>query len=381
MTITIGNRKIGKGHPVFIIAEIGVNHEGDFELCKKMVVEAAKAGADAIKLQTVDADENYIKNTPSWQLFRTCELTKSETKEIFELSRKLGMEPFTTSPDIATLNWVDNLGVDVHKISSGMMTNDLIIKKTCEIGRPVLLSTGMGTTSQIDHAMKIAKSTGNKEIALFQCTSEYPVALNELNLATMAWFADRYNITVGFSDHSAGITAAMVAVSMGATIIEKHFTLTPGRKAKIEITNDSGEKEILEVDFDHHIGLSPSDFKDMVDGIRRAEKMSFDDICKDIPEAQSMVGKSERNLSEKLQKVSAGASRCLVARKQIKSGELFTEENVGLKRPFPNNRGMEPFEYDAVIGKSATIDMNIDDPIKKNNVRNFIRNKQVQHKL
>lgn len=372
MTIQIGERTVGQGHPVFIIAEIGVNHEGDFETCAEMVRQAAWAGADAIKLQTVDADENYIRNTPSWQLFRTCELTQDETRKIFELAHELGMEPFTTSPDVATLKWVDDLGVDVHKISSGMMTNDIIIRKTAKLGKAILLSTGMATKDQIDHAVNIAKSAGCADkLALFQCTSQYPVELDKINLATMKWMADRYDVPVGFSDHSMGIEAAMVATTLGAVMIEKHFSLTPGRKARIEIENDKGDKEIIEVDFDHHIGISPADFKAMVDGVRRAEQMTFDEIVEEIPEARAMLGEYERDLPEALKKVSAGASRCLVARRPIKKGEQFNEENVGLKRPFPDNRGLEPQEYDGVLGRVATDDMAVDDPIKVRHVKDF----------
>jgi sialic acid synthase SpsE len=361
MSIQIENKTIGTDQPVFIIAEIGVNHEGDFETCKKMVEESARAGADAIKLQTVDADENYVEGTFSWTLFRTCALNKEETAEIFRITRELGMVPFTTSPDVHTLKWVnDDCNSPVHKISSGMMTNDIIIRETAKMGRPVLISTGLGTTEQIDHAVKVARDAGCLDnLALFQCTSQYPVEHDKINLATMKWMADRYGVMTGFSDHTKGIEAPMVATTLGAVMIEKHVTLTPGRLVEI-----GGQM----MDFDHHIGLDFGEFAAMVEGVRRAENMTFDQICEEIPTAKAMVGEGERFVPEEIQKQAAGMSRCLVARQSIKAGDILTTDNIGLKRPFPDSRGMEPFMYDQVLGMTASSDMDVDTPVKENDV-------------
>lgn len=351
MIIDFGSHKIGSGQPVFIIAEIGINHEGDVDSCKQMVREAAKAGADAIKLQTVDPDENYVKGHTSWDLFRSCQLTQEVTADIFELSRKLGVEAFTTSPDPLTLTWVDRLGVPGHKMSSGMITNDNIIRKSCEKFKPVLISTGLATTEQIDHAVSVALSTGNKNIALFHCVSQYPAPLENLNLATVAWMAERYHLPVGFSDHSNGIEAPMVATTMGAVMIEKHFTLDKSRES-----------------FDHRISLERREFKEMVDGIRLAEKMTFDEISKIVPKASVMVGNRERRLNQELQATALGNLRCLVARRPITAGEPFTFENVALKRPFADNRGLPPKSYDGLIGKVCLINMRTDDPIKEEHI-------------
>ena len=366
--ITIEHKKIGRGQPVFIIAEIGVNHEGDYDTCVEMVKKAAWAGADAIKLQTIDADENYVRGTLSWQLFKTCALTQDETRKIFDLSRELGMIPFTTSPDKATLQWVDDLGVAVHKVSSGMMSNDVIIRETASLGKAVLISTGMGTLEQIDRAVEIAKTNGaDGRLGLFQCTSQYPVALDKINLASIQWMAERYGVPVGFSDHTKGKEAAMVATTLGATMIEKHFTLTPGRKVEIPV-EENGKQTSITVDFDHHIGLSPEDFKAMVDGVRRAENMTFEAICAEIPDARRMVGQAEKTLPDEMQQTAAAFSRCLVARRPIKKGEMFTVDNVGLKRPFPDKRGLEPYDYDRILGQVAANDLDADEPIREESV-------------
>ena len=340
MSFKFGTREIGSGKPVFIISEIGVNHEGDFDVCRRMVDESAKAGADAIKLQTVDPDENYVKGNPSWELFRTCILTKNQTAEMFQQAESLGMEAFTTSPDTYTLDWVDALGVPGHKISSGMMTNDVILKHTCAKNKPVLISTGMATAEQMDHAISVAKATGNRDIAIFQCTSEYPAASESLNLSTMAWMAKRYNLPVGFSDHSKGIDAAIVATTLGAVMIEKHFTL-----------------DVTRASFDHRLSLEPDDFRRMVDEIRAAQEKSYDEVLKVVPEAAVMMGEPERHLSETLQQRAAGNLRCLVARQPIKRGDVLTVENVGLKRPFSDRRGLEPVYYERVMGQEALADL------------------------
>ncbi len=360
MTIQFGSRQIGKGKPVFIISEIGVNHEGDFDTCKKMGEESARAGADAIKLQTIDPHENYVEGTHSWRLFRTCELTKEETLEIYRITRELGMEPFTTSPDVHTMNWIDQEGeAPGHKISSGMMTNDIILRETCKTGKPVLISTGLATTEQMDHAMAIAKETGNPNIALFQCTSLYPVEFKDINLSSIKWMADRYGFPVGFSDHTKGIEAPIVATTLGATMIEKHTTLTPGRKVDV-----NGEM----LDYDHHIGLNFDELAEMVEAVRKAQDMSFADVAKTIPEAEIMVGKPERFVSQNVQEMAKVMLRCLVTRKPVKAGEEFTKDNIALKRPHPDNRGLEPFEYYDIMGKIAVNDMNADEPIKEKDV-------------
>lgn len=318
-----------------------------------MVEAAAWAGADAIKLQTVDPDENYVKGHPSWELFRTCRLSRAETSEMFELSRSLGMEPFTTSPDPCTLQWVDALGVPGHKISSGMMTNDVILRKTCATGKPVLISTGMATTEQIDHAVAVAKGTGNQKLALFQCTSEYPAAASNLNLATLDWLGKRYGLTVGFSDHSEGVEAAIAATAMGATMVEKHFSLNRTQPG-----------------YDHRISLEPEAFKSMVEGIRRAQAGGLSYAKERVPELDAMIGRPERILSESLKASAAGNLRCLVARRPISAGETFTEDNIGIKRPFADKRGLEPSAYDRVAGKVAKVALEVDDPIKSNCIVN-----------
>ena len=330
-TIEFGDRRIGAGHPVVIIAEIGVNHEGDFDVCKEMVMRATESGADAIKLQTIDADENYVRGTESYKLFSSCSLTADQTGQIFQLARNNGMEAFTTAGDFATLDWVEELSPAAHKISSGLFTHLPLVRHAAKTGRTLLMSTGAATIDQIDESVNFARRAGCREIGLFQCTSIYPAPPETLNLANLPWLADRYQLPTGYSDHTEGIAAAAYAVASGAVMIEKHFTLDKTRPG-----------------FDHRLSLMPADFKAMVKGIR---------------EVETMMGRPGKSLEgEELQKADE-LHRVLVAKRAIEKDEEFTEENLGAKRPLPQKLGLAPRYFDEILGKKATRRLQPDDPV------------------
>ena len=330
-SLKFGEKKIGKDQPVIIIAEIGVNHEGSYETCVEMVKQAAKAGADSIKLQTIDADENYVEGTLSYNLFKTCELTRDETARIFDLSRKLGMEPFTTAGDLKTIDWVDQLNPAAHKISSGLLNSHRIIKYIMTKKRTMLLSTGMAGDEDISDVIKILKNENFSDFALFQCISRYPTPLNEVNLQAIKTLEKQYDILVGYSDHSLGVEACTHAVAAGAVILEKHFTLDKTRKS-----------------FDHSISLNSEEFAHLVKEVRKSEEM---------------MGTGKKILQEEVVKVRALFDRCLVARKEIAKGELFTEDNVAIKRPLPERRGLSPKKFDNILGKKANTTLKRNDPI------------------
>jgi N,N'-diacetyllegionaminate synthase len=334
--ISFGNRQIGKGQPVVIMAEIGVNHEGSVETCARMIEAAASAGADAVKLQTIDADENYVKGTPSYELFSRCSLTADETAAMFDLARKLDMEVFTTVGDLKTLEWLDRLEPAAHKISSGLLTNHRFIRQAAQTGRTLLMSTGMAEEQDIDSAVAAARDTGCSSLGIFQCTSIYPASAETLNLAVVPALAARYGIPIGFSDHSPGTEAAPLAVAIGAQMIEKHFTLDRNRES-----------------FDHVLSLEPKEFSVMVRAIRNAEVM---------------IGSPEKTLTPTERENRKMGHRCLVASRTIKAGDIFSEKNLGLKRPFPDRRGLDANLYEIVLGTNAVSDLTIDDPVTKNDV-------------
>lgn len=322
MSFCIEHRTIGHGAPCYVIAEIGINHEGSVETCARMIEEAVRAGADAVKLQTVDADENYAPGTESHKLFSRAALSREETARMFSLARDLGVHIFTTVGDFETLTWVEQLKPVAYKISSGLLTALPIIRRVAQMGRPLLMSTGMAAVEDIDAAVQTARVGGAKGIGLFQCTSIYPAPLTSLNLRSISWLAERYGVATGFSDHSAGIEAAPLAVAAGACMIEKHFSLDPSRS-----------------DFDHMLSLDGKDFAAMVVAVRSAEQ------------ALGTAGKF-RTADEKDN--ASRYHRTVAARRDLDQGALIVEGDLGIMRLAPGHGGLPPMAYDDIVGKRLT---------------------------
>jgi len=331
LPLRFGGRQIGPGCPVVVIAEIGINHEGDAEACARMIEAAARAGADAVKLQTIDADENYVRGTASHAVFGGAGLSPEETARMFDLARGRGLEVFTTAGDFPTVDWVDALGPAGHKISSGLLTNLPLIRHAAAKGRPLLMSTGMAQHGDIDAAVAGAREGGAAGVALFQCTSLYPAPPETLNLAVIAWLERRYAAPAGLSDHSLGTEAAALAVAAGAHLIEKHLSLDPSRPG-----------------YDHAVSLDPEGFAEMVRRVRGAEVM---------------MGEAEKHLSAAEGESAARFHRCLVARRDIAAGEAFSARNLGLKRPLPGTTGLAPRHYEALIGRQAARALKADEPV------------------
>jgi sialic acid synthase SpsE len=334
--IKFGKRHIGAGEPVLIIAEIGVNHEGNVETCARMIEEAAQAGADSVKLQTMDPDENYVVGTESYEIFVETQLSQEETAQMFSLARRLGVEPFTTTGDPKTLDWVDRLDPAAHKISSGLMTHIPVIRHAAQTSRSLLISTGMAKVEEIDTAVETARAAGASGIGLFQCTAIYPAPPDSLNLATIGWLERRYDAMAGFSDHSMGNDAAVLSVAAGGKMIEKHFSLDTSRPG-----------------LDHHLSLDPESLKDLVTRVRAAEEM---------------LGSAEKNVKERERAEAEWRHRCLVARRDLEAGEIFDESNLACKRPLPGKIGLPPKMYDAVLGQKATRALRMDDPVSADTI-------------
>tara|TARA_B100001123_G_scaffold412690_1_gene510226 strand:+ start:2167 stop:3210 length:1044 start_codon:yes stop_codon:yes gene_type:complete len=323
--IPFGTRRIGPGCPVVVIAEIGINHEGDSQTCARMIEEAWKAGADAVKLQTVDPSENYAPGTPSFEIYSKAQLTPEKTAEMFEFSKRLGLDVFTTAGDFRTLDWVDNLVPAAHKISSGLLTHIPIIEYASKTSRSVLISTGMGEPSDIDAAVTAAKKSGVSHLGLFQCTSLYPAPPETLNLATVSWLKERYHVPTGFSDHSLGTEAAALSVAAGANMIEKHFTLESSRTG-----------------YDHAVALDPSEFTEMVQQVRTVE---------------TIMGCAEKTLTETEQKNASQLRRCIVARNKILAGHIIEANDISILRTGTLEGKLPPSEYRLVIGARVKRDL------------------------
>jgi N,N'-diacetyllegionaminate synthase len=328
-----------------IIAEAGVNHNGDLELAKRLVDVAAQAGADLVKFQTFDAKRlatmaagkaAYQSLTTGvtenqQQMLQRLELTPTMHKVLVEhcARRKIGF--FSTAFDIESVDLLASLGQDRFKIPSGEITNLPYLRHIGELRKPVILSTGMATMEEIEAAILSLERAGTPRalVTVLHCTTEYPAPMDEVNLRAMQSMGRTFGVAIGYSDHTDGIEVAIAAVALGATIIEKHFTLD---------RNMAGP--------DHAASLEPAELASMIRGIRNIELALGDGIKR--------VGESEARNRPIVRK-------SIVARRPIKIGERFNSENVTTKRPAT---GLSPMRWDDVLGAVATRSYEQDDQIE-----------------
>lgn len=332
----IGKRWIGDGHPVFVIAEIGINHHGDRELCARMMEAAAEAGADAVKLQTVDPDESYVHGTVSHKEFSNKSLSDDALSSLSQLADKLGIVLFSTPGDFSSLEQMCRHRMPGVKISSGLMTNLPLIAAAARKGLPMIISTGLAYESEIEDAVKTALAEGAPGVAVLKCTALYPAPDDTLNLSAIGAMEARFGVPIGYSDHTLDDLACLAAVALGAVVIEKHFTLDgtlPGA--------------------DHHISMEPVPFAIMVDKIRRLERMRGNGSIE--PVQAEITARPQRH-------------RCLVARVDIPAGSVFSTDNLALKRPLPGCAGLPPSAYAEVLGKVARVDIKGDQPVLREHV-------------
>lgn len=329
----------------FIIAEAGVNHNGDIELAKKLIDAAAEAGADLVKFQTFNASRLVTRNAKKadyqnkstdskesqHEMLRRLELTADMHKSLIDhcATRNIGF--FSTGFDIESIDLLVNLGQDHFKIPSGEITNLPYLRHIGRLGKRVILSTGMATMGDIEAAIDALEQVGTKRenITVLHCTTEYPTPMAEVNLRAMQSIHEAFGVTIGYSDHTTGIEVAIAAVALGAKVIEKHFTLD---------RNLPGP--------DHKASLDPDELKAMVAAIRNIEIALGDGI-------------KRLTLSEARNKPVARKS--LVASQTIKSGEVFSEQNITTKRP---GTGISPMRWDEIIGRTAFRDFVADELIE-----------------
>jgi sialic acid synthase SpsE len=319
--LPFGSRKIGAAVPVVIIAEIGVNHEGDAAACLTMVEAAARAGADAIKLQTADPSENYPPHHPSFAIYTRARLSPEATAAAFAAARALGVEAFTTTGQ-NDLEWVARLDPCAYKVSSGLLTHLPVIRRLAGLGKTVLLSTGMSASSEIDEALAAFDATpGAAGRIVMQCTSLYPAPDDTVSLATIRWLAERYGCPGGFSDHTISKDTPALAVAAGARVIEKHFSVDTSRPG-----------------FDHGISLDEAGFADMVARVRRAERL---------------FGLPEKRLSPAQEALAVKMRRVIVARNDIAAGATIAPGDVAIMRGGETGTVLLPRDLERVVGARA----------------------------
>ncbi len=317
--INIAGRTVGAGNPVFVIAEIGINHGGDEALCARMIEAAAKTGADAVKLQTVTPEASYHPDTESYRLFRDAVLTRESMGRLADLAARNGIILFSTPGDPPALDLLRDLDHPAIKISSGLLTNLPLLRMAAQTGKPLILSTGMARLEEVEEAVSLAHEAGATQIAVLQCTSLYPAPADTLNLNAIASLEMRLGVPVGYSDHHDGALACIAAVAAGARLIEKHFTLDPGLAGA-----------------DHAISLDPADFAGLVNSIRQVE---------------AMLGSADKRPVEAELQLRSGRHRRLVAARDLESGETLEAEDILLMRLPAKSPGLDARAYDDVIGR------------------------------
>ena len=341
-SIKINNRIIGPGHPVYIIAEMSANHGQNFDEAVRLINAAKEAGADAIKLQTytadtltIDCDNEYfrIRRGTIWDgrtlydLYKEAYTPWDWQPKLKKIANDLELDLFSSPFDHTAIDFLEKMDVPAYKISSFELVELPLIQHVAKTGKPVIMSTGMATLGEIDEAVCAARKAGAKDIALLKCTSAYPALPEEMNLRTISHMARAFHVPVGLSDHTLGIAVPIAAVSLGASIVEKHLTLSrsiPGP--------------------DSTFSLEPEEFKAMAHSIRIVEKA---------------LGKVDYTVTER-EENSRIFRRSLFITKNIKAGELFTEDNIQSIRP---SNGLRPVWRELILGTRASSDVDRGTPV------------------
>jgi N-acetylneuraminate synthase/N,N'-diacetyllegionaminate synthase len=334
--LTIGDRLVGQGEPVFVIAEAGVNHNGELPLAFQLVDAAVSAGADAVKIQTFIAQNvittdaakaDYQKTTTGEQesqleMVQRLQLSFDDFRELKNYCERHGIMFLSTPFDFESVDFLHELGVPAFKISSGDLTNQPLLRHVAAKRRPVILSTGMSDMDEVKEALSVLHAAGNDEVVVLQCVTNYPAAPEDVNLRAMLTMQSAFNINVGYSDHTLGIEVPLAAAALGACVIEKHLTFD----------NDAWGP-------DHRASLEPDEFKAMVDGIRRVESALGNGI-------KTPAASEARNAQV--------ARRSIVAAVDIAAGTEMTPAEIAFKRP---GTGLPPKMAEQVLGRIARVNV------------------------
>jgi len=343
MKIKIGSKFVGDGCPCYIVAEIGINHNGQFQLAKRLIETATKCGVDAVKFQKRDIDSlltNELANKPYLgdnsfgetygEHRKKLELSEDEWRKLFDCSKKLGIDFYASAWDMKSADFLDELGIPVFKIASADVTNLPLIEHICQKGKPVILSTGMNTLEEIDEAMEVIRKN-RVEVILLHCISAYPFDDHLSNLNVMSTLRKRYNVPVGYSGHEkSGHVVTLAAVALAACMVERHFTLDhlmPGP--------------------DHAASLEPLGLAGLVDDIRKLE---------------SALGTGEKEILEIELPVRAKLAKSIVTTRDIAAGEVIRAEDLTMKCP---GTGLKAKYIPMLISKKAKQNMKKDTIVPK----------------
>ena len=331
-TVQVANTLIGEGEPCFIIAEAGVNHNGDVNSAKKLIGVAKSAGASAVKFQTFKTEEMVTRSAEKapyqkenlgdeesqFEMMQKLELVEKDFEKLFTYAREKEII-FLSSPfDKGSVDLLDRLGVPAFKVGSGEITNLPLLKHIAGKKKPVILSTGMATLGEVKEALATIRQEGVEDIVLLHCVSCYPARIEDINLRAMDTLRQAFRLPVGLSDHTLGITVPIAAVALGACAIEKHFTLNKNLPGP-----------------DHRASLEPRELKEMVKSIRDVEGALGDGM------KQPTAGEEENK---------EAARRSIVAKVNIPKAAIISEDMLAIKRP---GTGIEPKYADSIVGKKV----------------------------
>lgn len=330
--IELGGKAVGSGHPCFVIAEAGVNHNGDIELARELVMVAARSGADAIKFQTFSAERLATESAPKaryqaahtdpaesqQRMLKRLELSESEHRRLMDDCRREGIMFLSSAFDERSADLLQSLGVEAYKVPSGEITNLPFLAHLAAKGRCLIVSTGMSDLEEVDAALAAIRGAADVPIALLHCVSLYPSPARGVNLRAMETMRRRYDVPVGYSDHTEGAAVALAAVALGASIVEKHFTLDRGLPGP-----------------DHAASLEPAELRSLIEQVRDVESALGDGVKRPLPEEAETA---------------AVARKSLVAAADIPAGTVIVRDMIAIKRP---GTGLAPNRLEWLVGRRA----------------------------
>lgn len=335
--IKIENRMIGESYPTFIIAEVGYNFE-NIEQAKKSIDEAVKAGADAVKFQTFRADTITTKDImfpeeagggSQYEEFKKYELSEEAHHELFDYAKTKGIIAFSTPSHRSDVELLEKLNVPLYKVGSDDLTNLPFLEYIAKKGKPMIVSTGMATLEEVDRAVSTILATGNDNLVLLHCVSNYPAYnLETVNLKAIQTMEQVFQLPIGFSDHTTSLSIPVAAVALGAVMIERHFTIDKNLPVP-----------------DASFSTDPEELKQIITGIREVEKA---------------MGNGVKQPADTEWKMRSDARKSIIAIRDIKAGTIITEDMIDIKRP---SFGLEPQFLDIVIGRKAQVNIKKDEPI------------------
>lgn len=361
------DKAAGRPRYCFVIAEAGSNHNGDMALGKRLIEAAKECGCDAVKFQAFKTEnlvtriaakaeyqEGKSGGRSQFEMLKALELSGDELAVLSAHAQAVGIPLFYSVFDKESADEVEALGAEVYKLGSGEITNIPLIKHIASKVRPLIISTGMAVDAEIAEALNAAGGAGNQQLFMMHCSTGYPVLLNEANLRRLEYLEDKFGLPCGYSDHTQGVSAAILAAGIGCPFIEKHFTINKGLDGP-----------------DHSMSVDPQEMRRLCLGVRAVERGGFSGnglagrleaagISLSGAEIEMILGRGDRMLSEREISQRAWARKSIVAARDIAEGERLNEENLAIKRP---EKGILPVYYKQVLGKRLKSGLRQDTPI------------------